>query len=215
MPVEQAIYSKTGIKITLQGQSAPYYQYEISPTTSGAPGKAQIIKPNAISTNTGLPILDPRKDDQKADEAEEGTESAMQAGDRKCYECGKIGHLTKDCTLKKKIGYNSRTGGISGGYNRARSSGEKLEQITIKVTLFHENKPHAFSQRIRTQFRKMVSRKSIPNKRNKDRAYTSGAPEDDDEDLAPSKDWRDEDVETFIDQIFMSIEQDQEEENDS
>ncbi|RKF82010.1 hypothetical protein GcC1_019036 [Golovinomyces cichoracearum] len=54
MPVEQAIYSKAGINVTLQGQSAPYYQYEISPVTSGAPGKAQIIQPNAISTDTGL-----------------------------------------------------------------------------------------------------------------------------------------------------------------
>ncbi|RKF58994.1 hypothetical protein GcC1_179026 [Golovinomyces cichoracearum] len=107
MPVEQAIYSKPGINITLQGQSAPYYQYEISPATPEAPSKAEIIQPNAISTNTGLSILDPRKDDQKAHEAEEETEIAMQAGDKKCYECRKIGHLAKDCTLKKKNGYNS------------------------------------------------------------------------------------------------------------
>ncbi|RKF61399.1 hypothetical protein OnM2_042083 [Erysiphe neolycopersici] len=49
----------------------------------------------------------------------------------------------------------------------------------------------------------MVDRRSIPNKRNNDRAYTSGAPEDDDVGLAPSEDWRDEDVDTFIDQILM------------
>ncbi|RKF55963.1 hypothetical protein OnM2_085031 [Erysiphe neolycopersici] len=114
MLVEQAIYSKPGINITLQGQSAPYYQYEISLATPGAPGKAQIIQPNAISTNTGLSISDPRKDDQKAHEAEEETEGEMQEGDRKCYECGKIGHLAKDCALKKKGGYDGRTGGSPG-----------------------------------------------------------------------------------------------------
>ena len=42
-----------------------------------------------------------------------------------------------------------------------------------------------------------------------------GAPEDDDKDLTPSEDWQDEDMDTFIDQTVISIEQDQVEENEN
>ncbi|KAI1003805.1 hypothetical protein K3495_g4402 [Podosphaera aphanis] len=187
IPVKQAIYSKAGINITFQGQSASYYQYEISPTTPGAPGKAQIVQPNAISTILVFRSLTPQK---------------------------MIKKLTKQ-RRRQKVQCRQEIGHVknAGRYNRARSYGEKSEQVRIKDTLFHESKPRAFSQRVRTRFRKMVGRISIPNKRNNDRAYTSGAPEDDDEDLAPSEDWRDEKVDTFIDQILMSMEQYQEEEN--
>ena len=213
MPIEQAIYSKAGSSITLQGQSAPYYQYEISPATPGAPGKAQIIQPNALETNTGLSISDTRKDDQKAHVTTDLYKKEMLVGYMKCYKCGKMGHIAKDCTQKKKGLYNGRTVGATGGNSRAGSSGAKSEQVTIKGTLFYENKPRAFSQQVRSQFRKMVTRKPTSNRKDKNRAYTSGAPEIEDEELAPSEDWRDDDVDGLIEQILMSVEQDQDEEN--
>ncbi|KAI0990766.1 hypothetical protein K3495_g17421, partial [Podosphaera aphanis] len=62
--VENHIYTRPSVNVTLQGQASPYYQLQVGESTTTTPGKAEIVQPNAQTTQTGLTIVDPRKDNR-------------------------------------------------------------------------------------------------------------------------------------------------------
>lgn len=212
IPIENHIYAKPDVNITLQGPTAPYHQLQITGATPSAPGKAEFVQPNAMKTATGLQISDPRSDNQAAYQAEEaeGTELALAIQDMECWKCNKMGHLAKDCKQKQGGG---RSGASSGGYKNTLSA-SKPQQVTLKGTLYQE-KGRAFGARAREQFRKLVgagrgqSNSKPFDKRKKDRAYVAGDQEDDEtESLPPSEIWNDYETDRVLSDLLMAMDED-------
>ncbi|KAI0992336.1 hypothetical protein K3495_g15850 [Podosphaera aphanis] len=92
--------------------------------------------------------------------------------------------MSKDCKARKQLS------------NQGSGGGSRSESVTIKRTLFHENKGNnqAFGKRFRNQFRKVVTR-GRPKYSAKGRggsAFVTGAPDADDD--LPEDQW---DVKTF------------------
>ena len=206
--IEDHIFGTPSMNVTLQGQAAPYYELKVGESTNTAPGKAEILQPDARTTQTGLTIIDPRKDDRAVHVAkEEGEESAYASVDMKCFNCHRSGHMSRDCKQPRKSAlYNQRSAG-------------KPEQVTLKGTLYHEQQTPQFGKRVREQFRKTFTRgrsggKFAGKKRSGDRAYVTGAPEADEGEDTPSMAdvWNDDEVDRELSEMFAAMEEDQQDE---
>ncbi|MGI4816396.1 MAG: hypothetical protein ACRYE7_00150 [Janthinobacterium lividum] len=152
--IEDHIYGKPSTRITLQGQAAPYYEMEISSATPSAPGRATIVQPNAMNTQTKLStLLDAvHPGDERDGEIER--ESSYATGDPKCYRCGRPGYAS-DCNNGRHPPLR-RTGNSSSipSGQRNTTSGPSGQRVTLRGMLYNEDG----SRTLGNQFRRIAGR---------------------------------------------------------
>lgn len=200
--VERSIYASPQTTVQLHGNSAPFYDLQVGPSTVDKPGIAQIKPPDATVTQTT--ISDPRTDERTVHPVRQASDevnnpsyvAAANEKDNECFNCGKQGHWAKDCRSKPN-------------WPTASKQPTSGRPVTLKGTLYDDKRTNLTSRLRNTvsSWRNKNTRQPPPRGRKGTRVHLVDPESGDDEERRDptSRIEDDDDVDDLLDGIFRDI----------